>query len=180
VNAMLRRYYALERSGLSEPECLLRLLATRSEWKNLPHRFIAALVSCLRTKEDVMRFISVSEDYGYQRHHYPDLAGQTNLETAMAEIACLFSSFGYRLPREGRYKEVVCVQRLSLRFTRSHYFTNLPLAVTLHETGRHRDALPLFEEGLEKFEEFAKPDRSGEPAFSSAKCLAPYVEICLN
>jgi hypothetical protein len=124
-----------------------------------------------------MRFISVSEDYGYQRHHYPDLAGQTNLETAMAEIACLFSSFGYRLQREGRYKEAEFVQKLALRLQPSQYFTNLPLAVTLHETGRHRDALPLFEEGLEKFEEFAKPDRSGEPAFSPAKCLGPDVEI---
>src|SRR4030095_2428109 len=56
-------------------ECLLRLLATRSEWKNFPHRFIAALVSCLRTKEDVMRFISVSEEYGYHRPHYRPLAG---------------------------------------------------------------------------------------------------------
>ena len=124
-----------------------------------------------------MRFISVSEDYGYQRHHYPDLAGQANLETALAEIACLFSSFGYRLQREGRYKEAEFVQKLALRLQPSQYFTNLPLAVTLHETGRHRDALPLFEEGLEKFEEFAKLDRSGEPAFSPAKCLGPDVEI---
>lgn len=177
VNAMLRRYYALERSGLSEPECLLRLLATRSEWKNFPHRFLAELVSRLRSKEDIMRFISVSEDEGYQRKHYPDLAQQTNLDNAMSEIACLFARFGFRLQGENRYKEAEFVQKLALRLQPSQYFTNLPLAVTLHETGRHRDALPLFEEGLEKFEEFAKPDRSGETAFSPAKCLGPDVEI---
>jgi hypothetical protein len=177
VSAMLRRYHALERSGLSEPECLLQLLGTRSEWKNFPHRFLAELVSRLRTKEDVMRFISVSEDYGYQRKHYPDLAKQTNLETAMTEIACLFASFGYRLQGESRYKEAEFVQKLALRLQPRQYFTNLPLAVTYHETGRHLDALPLFEEGLAKFEEFAKRHRPDEPAFSPAKCLGLEIEI---
>ena len=66
VAAMLRRYRALERTGLSEQECLLQLLATRRDWKGLPHRFLAELVSRFRSKEDVMRFVSVSEDYGYQ------------------------------------------------------------------------------------------------------------------
>ena len=65
VTAMLRRYRALERTGLSEHECLLQLLATRRNWKGLPHRFLGELVSRLRSKEDVVRFVSVSEDYGY-------------------------------------------------------------------------------------------------------------------
>jgi len=177
VSAMLRRYRALERTGLSEPECLLQLLATRSDWKSLSHRFLAELVSRLRSKEDIMRFISVSEDEGYQRKHYPDLAQQTNLDNAMSAIACLFARFGFRLQGENRYKEAEFVQKLALRLQPSQYFTTLPLAVTYHETGRHLDALPLFEEGLEKFEEFAKLDRSGEPAFSPAKCLGPDVEI---
>jgi len=54
VTAMLRGYRALERTGLSEHECLLQLLATRRNWKGLPHRFLGELVSRLRSKEDVM------------------------------------------------------------------------------------------------------------------------------
>ena len=173
VNAMLRRYYALERTGLSEPECLLQLLSTRSEWKNFPHRFLAELVSRLRTKEDVMRFISVSEDYRYQRDPYPELAKHTDLEMAMTEIACLLSSFGFRLQGEGRYKEAEFVQKIALRLQPRQYFTNLPLAVTYHETGRHLDALPLFEQGLARFDELERQDR----VFSPTKCLGAEVEL---
>jgi hypothetical protein len=71
VTEMLRGYRALERTGLSEHECLLQLLATRRNWKGLPHRFLGELVSRLRSKEDVIRFVSVSEDYGYHREDYP-------------------------------------------------------------------------------------------------------------
>lgn len=174
VTAMLRRYRALERRGLSEAECLLQLLATRKDWKVLPHRFLAELISRLHSKEDVMRFVSVSEDYGYQRDHYPGLARKIDLDAAMTEIACLFAGFGFRLQGEGRYKEAEFVQKLALRLQPDQYFTTLPLAATYHETGRHAEALPLFEQGLARFQDFEK---NIEPAFSPAKCLGPDAEI---
>lgn len=177
VSAMLRRYFALERTGLTEPECLLQLLATRNEWKNFPHRFLAELVSRLRSKDDVIRFISVSEDEGYQRKHYPDLAKQTNLDNAMSEIACLFARFGFRLQKDSRYKEAEFVQKLALRLQPQEYFTKLPLAETYHASGRHLDALPLFAQGLANFEEFEKNHRSGDGKFSPAKCLGVELEI---
>lgn len=177
VNAMLRRYYVLERTGLSEPECLMQLLATRNEWKNFPHRFLAELVSRLRSKEDVIRFISVSEDEGYQRKHYPDLAKQTNLDNAMTEIACLFARFGFRLQKDSRYKEAEFVQKLALCLQPQQYFTKLPLADTYHASGRHLDALPLFEQGLAYFEEFEKNHRSDDGIFSPEKCLGVEMEI---
>jgi tetratricopeptide (TPR) repeat protein len=174
VTAMLRRYRALERSGLSETECLLQLLATRKDWKALPHRFLAELVSRLHSKEDVMRFVSVSEDYGYQRDHYPGMARKIDLDAAMTEIACLFAGFGFRLQGEGRYKEAEFVQKLALRLQPDQYFTTLPLAATYHETGRHAEALPLFEQGLARIQDFEK---NVEPAFSPAKCLGPDAEV---
>ena len=177
VNAMLRRYYALQRTGLTEPECLLQLLLTRNEWKNLPQRFLTQLVSRLRSKEDLIRFISVSEDYKYQRSHYPELAQQTNIEKAMTEIACLFARFGFRLQGEERFKEAEFVQKLALRLQPHEYFTKLPLAATYHSTGRHSDALPLFEQGLANFEEFEKGRRSDGQGFSPAKCLGAEIEI---
>jgi tetratricopeptide (TPR) repeat protein len=177
VAAMLRRYRALERTGLSEQECLLQLLATRTDWKGLPHRFLAELVSRFRSKEDVMRFVSVSEDYSYQRDHYPEIATRIDLEKAMAEVACLFARFGFRLQTEGRYREAEFVQKLALRLQPNQYFTNLPLAATYHETGRHDDALPLFEQGLARFQDLEKNINDVEPAFSPEKCLGPDVEI---
>ncbi len=176
VTAMLRGYRALERTGLSEHECLLQLLATRRNWKGLPHRFLGELVSRLRSKEDVMRFVSVSEDYGYHRDHYPEIATRIDLEVAMAEIACLFARFGFRLQTEGRYREAEFVQKLALRLQPNQYFTNLPLAATYHETGRHDDALPLFEQGLARFQDFEN-NTNLTPALSPAKCLGPDVEI---
>jgi tetratricopeptide (TPR) repeat protein len=174
VAAMLRRYRTLERTGLSEAECLLQLLVTRRDWKTLPHRFLGELVSRLQSKEDVMRFVSVSEDYGYHRDHYPEMARKIDLDAAMAEVACLFSCFGFRLQGEGRYKEAEFVQKLALRLQPNQYFTTLPLAATYHETGRHADALPLFEQGLARFQDFEK---NIEPALSPAKCLGPDAEV---
>jgi tetratricopeptide (TPR) repeat protein len=177
INAMLRRYYALQRTGLTEPECLMQLLLTRNEWKNLSHRFLVQLVSRLRSKEDVIRFISVSEDYKYQRTHYPELAQQINLENSMTEIACLFARFGFRLQGEGRYKEAEFVQKLALRLQPHQYFTKLPLADTYHATGRYQDALPLFEQGFASLEELEKNHRSDEQALSPAKCLGAEMKI---
>jgi tetratricopeptide (TPR) repeat protein len=176
VAAMLRRYRVLERTGLSEHECLLQLLATRRNWKGLPHRFLGELVSRLRSKEDVMRFVSVSEDYGYHRDDYPEIATRIDLEVAIAEIACLFARFGFRLQTEGRYREAEFVQKLALRLQPNQYFTNLPLAATYHETGRHDDALPLFEQGLARFQDFEN-NTNLTPALSPAKCLGLDVEI---
>lgn len=177
VTAMLRRYRALERTGLSESECLLRLLATRTDWSKLPHRFLAELVSRLNSKEDVLRFVSVSEDYGYQRDPYPEIARKIDLEAAMAEVACLFSRFGFRLQAEGRYREAEFVQKLALRLQPNQYFTNLPLAATYHETGRHDEALSLFEQGLARFQDFESNVKQADQALSPARCLGPDVEI---
>ena len=178
VTGMLRRYRALERTGLSEQECLLQLLAIRRDWKRLPHRFLAELVSRLRSQEDVMRFVSVSEDYGYHRDHYPEIATRIDLEMAMAEVACLFARFGFQLQTEGRYREAEFVQKLALRLQPNQYFTTLPLAATYHETGRHDDALPLFRAGPRIDSRTSKtiPTQS-RPHLSPAKCLAPDVEI---
>jgi tetratricopeptide (TPR) repeat protein len=177
VTAMLRRYRALERSGLSEQECLLQLLATRADWNKLPHRFLAELVSRLRSKEDVMRFVSVSEDYGYPRGSYPEIARKIDLDAAMSEIACLFSHFGFRLQAEARYREAEFVQKLALQLQPDQYFTNLPLAATYHETGRHDEALPLFEQGLARFQDFENNAKAAEQALSPVRCLGPDVEV---
>jgi hypothetical protein len=177
VAAMLRRYRTLERTGLSEQECLLQLLATRGDWKGLPQRFLAELVSRLGSKEDVMRFVSVSEDYAYQRDHYPEIARKIDLEAALAEIACLFARFGFRLQEEERYKEAEFVQKLALRLQPDQYFTNLPLAATYHETGRYDAALPLFEQGLARVQDFETNNKAVEAVLSPAKCLGPDVEI---
>ncbi len=148
VGALLRRYRTLERKGLSERDCLMQLLTTSKDWKSLPHLFLAEVVSRLATMEDTMRFISVSEDYGYLRNHYPGLAAKTELESAIRGVAYLFAGLGFRLQEEGRYKEAMFVQKLALKLQPDQYFTNLPLAVSCHETGQHADALPLFERGL--------------------------------
>ena len=177
VTAMLRRCRALEKTGLSERACLLRLLAARRDWKRLPQLFLDELVSRLGSKENVMRFVSVSEDYRYQRDRYPAIAAKSDPDEIMAEVACLFSCFGFRLQAEGRYKEAEFVQKLAVRLAPDHYFTNLPLAATYHETGRYADAVPLFERGLAQFKDFDKNSEPIKPALVPAKCLAPDVEI---
>jgi tetratricopeptide (TPR) repeat protein len=173
VTAMLKRYHALERTGLSERDCLLQLLATRKGWEKFSHGFLVAIVSRLGSKENVMRFISLSEDHGYHRDPYPELASRSDLGAAVAEIACLFSRFGFRLQGEGRYREAEFVQKLALRLQPDEYFTNLPLAATYHETGRYADALPLFQRGFTQLKPCETNLDSGDRVFSPAECLAP-------
>jgi len=177
VTAMLRRYRSLKRTGLTEQECLLKLLETRRGWKRLPPRFLLELASRLRSKEDLFRFISVSEEYRYLPEHYPDLAKKIDLETAIVEVACLFAKFGYRLQAQGRLREAEFVQKLALRLQPHQYFTNLPLAATYHELGRDADALPLFEEGLGQFKKCAEDTTRADSPVSPAKCLGADAEI---
>lgn len=177
VTAMLRRYLALERTGATEQECLLRLLETRRGWKNLPPRFLLELVCRLRSKEDLFRFVSVSEEYLYLREQYPILAGKTDLEAAMVEVACLFAEFGRRLQEQERFREAEFVQKLALRLQPHQYFTNLPLAATYHELGRDADALPLFEQGLAHFKKCTEDTRHADSLLPPAKCLGADAEI---
>ena len=173
VTAMLRRYRALENTGLSERDSLLQLLLTRKDWEKLPRPFLAAIVSRLGSKEDLMRFISLSEDYGYHRDRYPALAKRIALDTAMAEIACLFSRFGFRLHAQARYKEAEFVQKLALRLQPHAYFTNLPLAATYHVTGRHAEALPLFKQGFSQLRSFNAGSDLDKHQLAPANCLTP-------
>src|SRR5262249_58149702 len=117
----------MERVGLAEEGCRLQVVGTGRDWKRLPHRFLAEVVSRFQSKEDVMRFVSVSEDYGYHRDHYPAIATKIDLESAMAEVACLFARFGFQLQTEGRLREAEFVQKLAIRLQPNQYFTNLPL-----------------------------------------------------
>ena len=86
-------------------------------------------------------------------------------------------SFGLQLQTEGRLREAEFVQKLAIRLQPNQYFTNLPLAATYHETGRHDDALPLFEQGLARFQEFENNIKEAETALSPTKCLGPDVEV---
>ena len=56
VSTLLRHYRTLERTGLSEQDCLLQLLATSKDWKRLPHTFLAKIVSRFSTKEDAIGY----------------------------------------------------------------------------------------------------------------------------
>jgi len=177
VTAMLKRYRTLEKTGLAEQECLLKLLETRWGWKKLPPRFLLELVCRLSSKEDLFRFVSVSEEYRYLREHYPEISKKIDLEAAMVEVACLFAEFGYRLQADGRLKEAEFVQKLALRLQPHQYFTNLPLAATYHELGRDADALPFFEKGMAQFEKCAEDTVRRNSIVPPAKCLGADVEL---
>ncbi|HEY7554386.1 MAG TPA: tetratricopeptide repeat protein [Candidatus Binatia bacterium] len=171
VAAMLRRYGAFARTGLPEAECLFRLMATRSGWSDLPHGFLREIIARLCTKEDVMRFISLTEDCGHVKQRFPGIAKNTDLNQAMAEVACLLAQFGYQLQQEGRLKEAEFVQKLALPLSQDSYFTNLPLADTYYDTGRYADARPLFERGLAQLEKFADGTDGAAQPFAPAACL---------
>ena len=177
VSTLLRHYRALERTGLSEQACLFQILATSKDWKKLPHTFLAEIVSRFSTKEDAMRFVSVSEDFGYLRDHYPGLAAKADLEATMGEIACLFARFGIQLQEQGRYMEAVFVQKLALGLQSDQYFTNLPLAVSYHETGQHAEALPLFERGLAQVNDLEKKADPAVPEVFTVNCLWTEAEV---
>jgi hypothetical protein len=176
VAAMLRRYSLFARMGFSEAEILFRIMVSRSQWKNLPHEFLRELVRRLKTKEDVLRFISLSEDREYVRQRFPRIAQSPDLEQAMAEVACLLSRFGCELQNEGRLKEAEFVQRLALPLGPDRYFTTLPLAATYYDTGRYRDARPLFERGLAHLEQLVNNGAAPE-SFAPAACLGTESDV---
>ena len=152
VRVLLRQYHSLERAGLSEQECLFRILISRRGWKNLPPVFLAEIVTRLRTKENVFRFISLAEGYRFNREQLPGIVARNDMETAIRELAVWLGQFGNRLQKEFRLKEAEFVQKLALALQPDRYFTNLPLAATYYKMERYAEAVPLLEQGLAELE----------------------------
>lgn len=152
AQTLLREYEAFERSGLAEEERLFKLFATRSGWRSLPHPFLRELASRLGNKEDVIRFIALSERHQFDRSRFARLAQEEDAEMALLGVASLLASFGNRLQDRGRLNEAECVQLLALRIQPDQHFTTLPLAVTYYRMKRYSDAAPLFRHGLDLFE----------------------------
>lgn len=148
VRGLLRRYHAFERIGLPARECLFGVLSRRTGWKNLPPKFLAEIVARLESKEDVFRFVSLAEGYGFNRKEMRTIAAGKDMEAAMREVALWLVDFGSRLQRENSLKEAEFVQRLALGLQPDQYFTQLPLATTYYKMERHDQAAPLFEQGL--------------------------------
>ena len=175
VAAMLRQYHALSKTGISDAECMFRILTARAGWKNLPQGFLSEIIRRLGSKENVMRFVSLAEDYRQIREALPDLANRLGVSEAAVEAACLLARIGYPLQQQGRRKEAEFVQRLALALGPDCHFTNLPLAATYFEAGRYSDAQPLFERGLAQLEKLLR-DGSGSQVSSLGACLGPDVD----
>jgi hypothetical protein len=190
VRLLLRRYHAFQKMGLSEQQSLFRILSSRRGWRNLPERFLAEIVARLKSKEDVMRFVSLAEGYRFNRDSLPDIAGDANIDAAMHRVTLWLADFGTRLQSESRLKEAEFVQKLALGLEPDRYFTTLPLATTYYKMARYEDALPLFENGFAQLE--SVPDSStpsdyepGDiaPGATVAELKAahqPLYQACLN
>jgi tetratricopeptide (TPR) repeat protein len=148
VRGLLRQHHSLEQAGLSEQECLI----SRRGWKNLPPVFLAEIVTRLRTKENVFRFLSLAEGYRFHRKQLPGIVARNDMETAIRELAVWLGQFGNRLQKEFRLKEAEFVQKLALALQPDHYFTKLPLAATYYKMERYAEAVPLLEQGLAELE----------------------------
>lgn len=194
VRLLLRRYHAFQRMGLSEQEGLFRILTTRRGWRNLPERFLAEIVARLKSKEDVMRFISLAEGYRFNREHLPEIASNRDIDSAMQQVALWLVNFGHQLQKEDRLKQAEFVQKLALGLEPEGHFTKLGLATTYYKLARYADAVPLFEQGFASLENFADEviphDEQGltvtdglppDATASDLKALhKPMYEACLN
>jgi hypothetical protein len=170
VAAMLRQFNGFARAGLSEREALLRLLLSRAGWQKLPLDFLGDLIGRLETKEATLRFVSLAEDCGYTKDQLPAIVKHSSAGDRMERLACVLSRFGYQLQSERRFKEAEFVQKLALALGPDCYFTNLPLAITYHQTGRCTEARPLFERGVAQLEA-ASETSSASGRFTLTDCF---------
>lgn len=167
---MLRQYHGLARRGLSEAECMFRIMAGRPGWKTLPHAFLSETINRLESKENVMRFISLSEDYGHVKQRFPAIASEGTVQEGIEKTACLLARLGYREQQQGRLKEAEFVQKIVLALAPDSYFAHLPLAATYFEAGRFSEARPLFKRGLGQFEKSSRACAGCQP-LSLTECL---------
>jgi len=177
VRMLLRRYHAFERLGLREQDCLYRILTNRSGWRNLPPAFIAGLVACLNTKENVFRFITLAEEHRFNRKQLQAIASNPDREQAMREVALWLGEFGDRLQAENRLKEAEFVQMLALGLQPDQYFTQLPLAATYYKMERYADAAPLFKQGLARLEDSSD---GASPLKESKERYQEMYAVCAN
>lgn len=151
VRALLRHYHSLAKTGMPEQECLLRIMNSRTGWKNLPPAFLGEIVARLASKENLFRFVSLAEGYRFDRALHA-VAHKNDVEEALRKSARWLVDFGNRLQKDTRLKEAEFVQKLAWALQPNQFFTNLPLASTYYKMERYDEAVPLFEAGLAQIE----------------------------
>ncbi len=88
AKTLQQQYYEFRKSlGLSESECLLKLFTTRGGWRALPGEFLHDLTIHLRSKDNVISFIILTERYGFDRERIPRLITVGDLQSSMGSIA---------------------------------------------------------------------------------------------
>lgn len=147
----LREYARFEKMGVAESERIFLVLSTRPGWRDLPKEFVREISSRLGTKEDVIRFIIISERHLLDRTHFLRFATDSSPEHAAFSVAMLLTSLGNKLQGQGELGEAEWAQSLALRIQPDNSAVMLPLAVTYYLTGRYTEAIPLFERGLPLF-----------------------------
>lgn len=152
VRNLLRQYHRFATSGLPEQESLMRVLLRRRGWNKLPPAFLAELVGRLQSKENVFRFVSLSEGYKFDRRQLPAIAADRDVAAAMRKVAGWLGDFGMDLEKQGRLKEAEFVQKLAFTLEPDQSFTALPLAATYYKMQRYEDAIPLFRDGLARLD----------------------------
>src|SRR5262245_40578185 len=138
VAAMLRRYRALEGTGLSEQECLLcscwrhagigsgsRMVFSSSSSRDFSPR----KMSCVSSRFGGLRLSSRS----LSRDRHEGRPGFGHGGSCMFVRSIRLSAANRRTFERSR----VCAKTGDPPIQPNQYFTNLPLAATYHETGRH-------------------------------------------
>lgn len=137
-----RDYAALEQLDISESERLRRVLAERAGWHILPDRLLQELSMRLRSKDDVLGFISIVEAHRLLKGALGELDG-ADVEADVKAIAASIAGLAGKTP-----DDVAGLLRIVARIDPDNFLAVLALAGDHFGAGRYQQALQLLERGI--------------------------------
>lgn len=137
-----RDYAALETLDISESERLRRVLAERAGWQVLPERLRDEVSLRLRSKDDVLGFISLVETHRLLKGSLGRLDG-ADIDADIRAVAACMAEFAGKHP-----SDAAASLRIAARIDPDNFHVVLGLAGDHFGAGRYQEALQLLERGI--------------------------------
>lgn len=153
-----RDYARLEQSDISESERLRRVLAERAGWQSLPEQLLDELSTRLRTKDDVLDFISAAETHRLLDGPLGRLSG-ADIEADIKAVAACIAELAGRKP-----EEAAVLMRIAARVDPDNFLVVLAVAGDHFGAGRYQQALRLLERGIPICRDAVESPGGGSPA----------------
>lgn len=165
AQTLLATYYAFESKGVPEDERLFQMLDTRMTWRSFPKAFLRELSRRLGSKEELVKFVILSERHGLPGSDLKAIAssispGSEGVRFAVDQVAMTLTSLANHLGQNKIFEEAELALQLAVRVNPQWFPALSSLGLVYYAAGRYADAIHVIERFFVAKEEWDKRHHS--------------------